>query len=775
MSKDQPANIESAPLSAGERAHWLEEALIVSEWVEDLCLAASEMDALWWWQLGARVHLARAGEKGPLGHVAAWREEAVLLQRDLLGRLEAGSLDHATAQTGLARLTEMVPAMHREILRAAGSAWWRSGLALRVLAGGLGLKKPGFRMSTADAAAIMARFRRWKALPAPDAAGKTLPPTAPPPKAWRKSHFHRLVQPMLEQGEWPAFGASFHISEQRLAAERRELPPSGGPLVSVIMAAWNRAEIVAEAVHSVMDQTWPHWELIVCDDGSQDDTADAACAAGDMRVRALRLSHGGAALARNRGLFEARGEYIAYLDTDNLWHPAYLETMVRTLEEQRGRWCAFARYVDAEACAGGLLKLRSGRALEFSYERLAAKNYIDLNSFFHRAELLRLFGGFTESLPRSQDWDLALKYTFAQDPVCVDRYLMLYRRNAAWGQLTDTQRDKDEFTEAAVAAHVRSMYAGGLAGPGRGGRRRVTVVFCDLRPGDAARGRALTLALRGAGFDVHELCLSVAALKDGRSWNDHQHLMALEGGVVLCVGALHHTLGLGLAAAQEYGEGVVLDLTGDDVDDKGAVPDIAAKAAVWTTGNPRVDRLLRGRATFLGGYEGEGIIDSRPEARRVLWAGRADPKSRPTPAELALRVDLPDYTITDKPAERWSAALCWPVMAPTPGYHLDPFALAKAFATGAPVILGDPAGPDDLARREAVRWVNPEDDDALRDAMDEALERRGAARERAENARRLFQRQYSVRAATAQFAVVWERAMAAAKTSSSTVRRRNRR
>ena len=540
MVQDQPEKRELEPLTSSERAHWLEETLLVSEWLEDLCLAAKEMDALWWWRLGGLLHLARTGTDGPLRRVTAWREEAVALQRDLLGRLESNGLDQKAAQVGLAHLTELVPAIHREILRAAGSPWWRMGLVLRRISGALGLKKRGFRMSNEDAAVVMARFRRWKALPELDRSGEMDPPSESPlPKVWRKSRFHQLVVPLAEQGEWPAFGAAFHVSERRLAAERRD-PPASAPLVSVIMAAWNRAEVVAEAVRSVMDQTWPHWELIVCDDGSDDGTADTACAAGDDRVRALRLVHGGAALARNRGLFEARGEYVAYLDTDNLWHPAYLETMVRTLQTCRGRWCAFARYVDAEVDRAGNLFLRSGRALEFSYDRLAEKNFIDLNSFFHRAELPRLFGGFTESLPRGQDWDLALKYTYAQDPVYVDRYLALYRRNAAWQQLTVTRRDRDDFTEASVAQNVRSHYAGDLAGPGRGGKRRVTVVYCTLRPGDALRGGALVAALRAAGFDVHEVVLHAAGRHAGPPRGGGNHPEVPSGGVVVCeIGRAH--------------------------------------------------------------------------------------------------------------------------------------------------------------------------------------------------------------------------------------------
>jgi hypothetical protein len=767
MTQDQPENLILESLPVGDRSHWLEEALLLSEWLDSLCFAAAEMDANGWWRLGGRLRLARAGADGPLRQAAVRREEAVLLQRELLGRLEAGSLDRNAAQTGLARLTEFVPAMHREILRAAGSPWWRGGRALGRLFGDLGLKKTGFHAPTEDASAVMARFRRWKALPQRRPAGQTDIPTASPPEAWQKSQFHQWVLPLAEQGQWPAFGAVFRASERGLAAAHRDMPPSRQPLVSVIMAARNRAKTVAGAVRSVMDQTWPHWELIVCDDGSDDGTADAACAAGDARVRALRLTRGGAALARNRGLFEAQGAYIAYLDADNLWHPACLETMVRTLEERSGRWCAFARHVDATMAANGALRLDSGRALAFSYEQLSETNGVRLNSFFHRAELPRLFGGFTESLPQGHDWDLVLKYTFAQEPAYVDRYLALYRRPIPGVQASDTRHFGEEAVRTAITENVRGHYTGGLAGPGRGAKRRITLVSCDLRPGEERRGKTLAAALRAAGFDVREVCIAAKGLQPDHAWDHRGHLAKGAGGMVLCIGTLPQTLGLGLAASAKYGEGLVLDLGEADMDDAGSPAEVAAQVAVWTTGNPRVDRMLQGRATFLGGYEGDGVAATGPDARRVLWAGRSCAEARPTPAELALRVDLPEQVITDRPTDPWGVALFWPEMMPAPRYSVDPFVLARAFATGAPVILGDPAGPDELARQEVLRWVSPEDDEALRDAIDEALARGGATRERAANARRLFQRQYGVRAATAQFAVVWERAMAAAPKTST--------
>ena len=747
MQQHQPKHPESAPLSPGEYLHWLEEALRVCQWLDGLCLAAAQMRRCRWWRLGGGLGMVQTGAKGPLEQVAQWRDGALELQRELLAALEAGSLGHEAARVGLARLTELVPAVHREILRGAGSVWWRGGLAL-------GLVRARAARATETAAEVMAQFRRFKAMPPLfPPMEQALPAPLSSPKPWHNSQFHQKVQPWTHSGQWPVLDAAFRISEQRLAGECAAPLPAAPPMVTVIMATRNCADTIAQRVRSVMDQTWPHWELIVCDDGSWDGTADAACAAGDGRVRALRLAPGGTAPARNRGLVEARGSYVAYLDAGTLWHPAYLESMVRALEARPGRWCAFARPIEADTLGGDTVGLRSGRAETFVHDRLAEKSFVRLGAFFHRTELARLFGGFSESGTQDQDWALTVKYTFAQQPVRVDRFLVLHENG-------DPGASTNETGESAVAQTVRECYAEGLAGPNRGARRRVTVICCDVRPDDVRRARQLSAALRGAGFDVQEHRIAVPP--PGTPWQAGNHLAKVTGGLVLCVGALPRTLEVGLAAAAEHGEGFVLDLTAADVDEHGAIAPAAALIPLWTTGNPRVDTLLDGRAMFLGGYEGDHFVADTPGSRRMFWAGRTDAAARPTPAELALRVDLPEHALTESVSDAWSAALFWPVSLPVPDYGLDPFALARAFALRMPVILGDPAGPDDTVRQGAARWVNPEDDEALRDAIDEALERRGPARERAENARRLFLRQYGARAAAAQFAVVWERAMAAA-------------
>jgi len=104
------------------------------------------------------------------------------------------------------------------------------------------------------------------------------------------------------------------------------------PLVSVIIPTYNRAALACEAVNSVLQQTYQNVEIIVIDDGSTDDTTAAMARYGD-RVRYTRRPNAGVNPARNLGLKQARGEFVALLDSDDLWAPYKLELQVRLLRQ----------------------------------------------------------------------------------------------------------------------------------------------------------------------------------------------------------------------------------------------------------------------------------------------------------------------------------------------------------------------------------------------------------------------------------------------------------
>jgi glycosyltransferase involved in cell wall biosynthesis len=99
------------------------------------------------------------------------------------------------------------------------------------------------------------------------------------------------------------------------------------PFVSIILPVYNREAFVARAIDSALAQSYPHFELIVIDDGSTDGTARVLESFGE-RIRVIEQAHAGAYAARNRGLRHARGELIAFADSDDVWFPDRLESQV---------------------------------------------------------------------------------------------------------------------------------------------------------------------------------------------------------------------------------------------------------------------------------------------------------------------------------------------------------------------------------------------------------------------------------------------------------------
>ena len=133
----------------------------------------------------------------------------------------------------------------------------------------------------------------------------------------------------------------------------------GTPMVSVVLPTYGRLPLLRQAVASVVGQTFGDWELIIVDDGSTDDTREYLEAVDDPRVRPLRLEHRGITSARSSGLGLARGKWVAFLDSDDLWLPGKLELQLRRLAAQPAcRW-SYTGYslIDTE---GAPLPERSG-------------------------------------------------------------------------------------------------------------------------------------------------------------------------------------------------------------------------------------------------------------------------------------------------------------------------------------------------------------------------------------------------------------------------------
>ena len=115
------------------------------------------------------------------------------------------------------------------------------------------------------------------------------------------------------------------------------------PFFSVVIPLYNRADIVGDTIRSVQGQDWQDFEIVVIDDGSRDDPASVIDAIGDPRVRYIRQDNAGGGAARNHGIKAARGRYIAFLDSDDLFLPGKLSIMAQALKDDDGRTVLYSR------------------------------------------------------------------------------------------------------------------------------------------------------------------------------------------------------------------------------------------------------------------------------------------------------------------------------------------------------------------------------------------------------------------------------------------------
>ena len=201
-------------------------------------------------------------------------------------------------------------------------------------------------------------------------------------------------------------------------------------LVSVVIPTYNRAYCIADSVGSVLRQTYENLEVIVVDDGSTDNTKEVLNSLGDSRVRYASQQNAGACVARNHGIELARGTYVAFHDSDDLWLPQKLEKQVAYLQTQ-SKPCVFCRmetvleegatYIqsaDVEIHPSEKLK-----ETQLDLDRLLSGNFVSTQTLMGRREVF-LEEAFDPRLPRFQDWDLAIRLMAKDQLGFVDEVLV---------------------------------------------------------------------------------------------------------------------------------------------------------------------------------------------------------------------------------------------------------------------------------------------------------------------------------------------------------------
>lgn len=215
------------------------------------------------------------------------------------------------------------------------------------------------------------------------------------------------------------------------------------PSVSVIIPTYNRAPMVVEAVESVLAQSFRDFELIVVDDGSSDNTQDLLAPYGDA-LRLLRQENRGVSAARNLGLASSQGAFIAFLDSDDLWHSDKLSVQTSYLRTFPGAALCHTDEIWVRNGARVNPGKRHAKAEGKAFLRLLRDSLISPSTVMIRRSVLEAAGGFDESLPACEDYALWLRISLSCSIHLIRRPLVT-KRGGHPDQISRTTWGLDRF------------------------------------------------------------------------------------------------------------------------------------------------------------------------------------------------------------------------------------------------------------------------------------------------------------------------------------------
>ncbi len=200
--------------------------------------------------------------------------------------------------------------------------------------------------------------------------------------------------------------------------------------ISVIIPTYNSEKTIKHTIESVLNQIYTDFELLVINDDSKDSTLDIISQFHDPRIKIFSYPHAGGNVSRNRGLSHAVGEFVSFLDADDIWTPDKLASQIQALQENPQAAVAYSwtDYIDenGEFLLSGVHITANGNI----YEQLLVSNFLEngSNPLIRKNALIEL-GGFDESLTAGQDWDMWLRLAQKFNFIAVPTVQILYRKS----------------------------------------------------------------------------------------------------------------------------------------------------------------------------------------------------------------------------------------------------------------------------------------------------------------------------------------------------------
>lgn len=183
------------------------------------------------------------------------------------------------------------------------------------------------------------------------------------------------------------------------------------PTVSVIVPTYNRANLIARAIKSVLNQTYQNFEIIVVDDKSTDGTKEVVKNFKDKRIKyiCLKKNSGTSSKPRNVAIEKSQGKYIAFLDSDDEWLPEKLEKQIAVFQTKTPHTGVIYTGYFVRDWKGKVIGTATPKYRGIVDEKILISNFIGASTVMVKRECLAKVGGFDTNLPCCQDWDMWIK------------------------------------------------------------------------------------------------------------------------------------------------------------------------------------------------------------------------------------------------------------------------------------------------------------------------------------------------------------------------------
>ena len=218
------------------------------------------------------------------------------------------------------------------------------------------------------------------------------------------------------------------------------------PKVSVHIPCYNSEKYILETIKSVLDQTFADFELIIVNDGSSDKTEEIIKGFHDSRIRYFSQGNKGLAATRNRTLSLSNGEYIAFLDHDDLWLPAKLEKQVAALDASPDAALAYSNFYRLFPDGDRILAFRKNQPEGKIFESVLREYSVGLSTVIIRKRHLdELKICFDEKLRQFEEYDLFMKLLYRYEAAYIKEPLAVYRIHDARSSILFKDIYADEF------------------------------------------------------------------------------------------------------------------------------------------------------------------------------------------------------------------------------------------------------------------------------------------------------------------------------------------